>query len=53
MPGRKIGTIHRGVLTEKLVIFAPIFTTYIHTYIHLGLHLHTHSVVAATIKEKR
>ena len=53
----KIATIHRGVLTEKLVIFTHLFAaathtaqahthTYIHTYIHIteyihGLHLHT------------
>ena len=51
----KIATIHRGVLTEKLVIFTHLFAAathtaqahmYIHTYIHIteyihGLHLHT------------
>ena len=49
----KIATIHRGVLTEKLVIFTHLFAAathtaqaHIHTYIHItkyihGLHLHT------------
>ena len=49
----KIATIHRGVLTEKLVIFTHLFAAATHTaqahtctYIHIteyihGLHLHT------------
>ena len=52
----KIATIHRGVLTEKLVIFTHLFAaathtaqTSTHTYIHIteyihGLHLHTAAV---------
>ena len=41
----KIATIHRGVLTEKLVIFTHLFAAATHTaqaHMYIGTYIHTY-----------